>query len=509
MAGGLSASEVFAALSADGFGGLRAFLVRQRWFAAKTRGVDAVRVADWAVLDPRRPLLLFLLDVDGDRYFLPVAVVDAGAGDAIARVGSRSIVDAHGVPELSRVLLDAIATGRDVRGARGRFVGRPLLPWAGPDSSRVASIDVRLLSGEQSNTSIALGRELILKSFRRPRFGVNPEIEMTRFLTERTAFRHAPALVGWMDYAGDDGDVAAVAVVQGFIANSGDGWRYVLTELGRDLDSFLSGDRPGATAVTAAGSLAGDSLIRDIECLGAVTGGLHAALASDASDTEFAPEPVTPEDRSRWTIEIGSAVRRLSSIASGPAPDQHVARALRDLVGDPETVAQRIARDLDLLGSMRAHKIRCHGDYHLGQVLKTPDAFAVIDFEGEPLRSLDERRAKQSPLRDVAGMLRSFNYAASSALLERPPEARARAGAWLEEWERRARDAFLDGYLSAVAASRAPLAPPSRRDLARACAPFEIDKACYELDYELNNRPAWVQIPLAGLTRLLAGATAA
>ena len=264
----------------------------------------------------------------------------------------------------------------------------------------------------------------------------------------------------------------------------------------------------GATVLRALGRAAGnarraspdDPLIREMRELGRVTGELHAGLASDSVDPAFAPEPVTAEDARRWESGIAAALDRASSNADRGDPE--LARALRGVsAGGDGTIAIRAG--LDLLAAAGAHKIRCHGDYHLGQVLKTRDSFVVIDFEGEPGRPIAERRAKQSPLRDVAGMLRSLNYAVNTVGREREVGDRAQAALWLESWERLARDAFLDGYASATGRSPVRLVPPSRDELLRACAPFEIDKACYELAYELDNRPDWVAIPLAGLSRLL------
>ena len=213
----MTPSEVVAVLEGDGGAALGEFLRRQRWFAAKARGLDAVRIEDWAVLDQRGPLLLALLDVDGERYYLPLAVsASADEGDAIARVGSRMVVEGHADPAFGTKMLEAISAGREITGQAGSFRCRPMMPWAGPDGRDATAIDVQRLSGEQSNTSIALGRELILKSLRRPRPGVNPEIEITQFLTAR-GFPHVPRLVGWMDYAGAAGETATVSVLQGFV----------------------------------------------------------------------------------------------------------------------------------------------------------------------------------------------------------------------------------------------------------------------------------------------------
>jgi maltose alpha-D-glucosyltransferase / alpha-amylase len=492
----VKADDVVAALRADGGAALKAFLRSRRWFAGKARGIEDVQVVDWAVVDSDGALLLTLLDVDRDRYFVPLAASsEESAGEAIARVGGRAIVDGHALASFGRTMVRDIARGRDIAAQRGRFVCRPVLPWAGPDPSRIGDLHERQFSGEQSNTSVAVGPELILKSVRRPRRGVNPEVEITDLLTRRTAFRHIAPLIGWVDYIDETGEASAVSVLQGFVQNTGDGWRHVVDALRRSVDAVEA--IPGQSLPE--GPSERDPLVREMRELGRVTGGLHAALASDADTPAFAPERMTPADAARWGAEIVAALARLGAAA---AADARIARALGGAIGTGAHEA-RVQADLDRLAAAGGHKIRCHGDYHLGQVLKTADSFVVIDFEGEPSRPLAERRAKHTPLRDVAGMLRSFNYAVHTVLRERPPEQQPRAAAWLDAWEHLARGAFLDGYASGVRESAVRLVPDGRADLERACAPFEIDKACYELGYELDNRPDWVPIPLAGLARLL------
>jgi trehalose synthase-fused probable maltokinase len=270
---------------------------------------------------------------------------------------------------------------------------------------------------------------------------------------------------------------ATLAVLQEFVANTGDGWRYVLAALeGR------------GTAIEQAA----DPLIEDMRRLGEITGGLHVALASDPSDPDFAPQPVGPADIARWTSGIARDL---------DAPD--IRRLLARSPALADGAADRVTRALAALDRLAGTvKTRVHGDYHLGQVLRTGDGFAIIDFEGEPARPLAERRARQAPLRDVAGMLRSLDYAAHAVAFAATAE-RARALAALTAWEQRARRAFLGGYRAAAARSPVALLPTAETDLVAACAAFELEKACYELRYEMNNRPDWIAIPLAGITRIL------
>jgi trehalose synthase-fused probable maltokinase len=466
-------AALVALLSGPGRSDLARFLIRQRWFAAKTRGIAAVEVLDWAVLDPDGPLVLLLLAVDGDPYYVPVTVSAEGAPEAaLARAGAEAVVDAHHDPRFGRRVLAAIAAGRSADGRHGRFAFRPTTGWAFPaDPDGLAA---RRLTGEQSNTSVVVG-DLVLKSLRRPEPGLNPDLEITRFLTTRTAFRHVPRLAGWVEYVGA-GEPATLAVLQEFVANTGDGWTHVVSTLaGRGADIAR---RP-------------DPLIEDVRRLGAITGGLHAALASDDRDADFRSEPVGRDDIAGWAGEIA---RELAAPVLGA-----------QLAGDAAPMTDAVARALAMLDRLAGAtaKIRIHGDYHLGQVLKTADGFVIIDFEGEPARPLAERRRKQPALRDVAGMLRSLDYAAHAVAFRRPEPERAAALAALTAWEAQARDAFLAGYLDEVTRSPTPLVPGTAEALLSAVAPFELQKAAYELRYELDNRPDWVAIPLAGIRRIL------
>ena len=466
-------AALVALLSGPGRSDLARFLIRQRWFAAKTRGIAAADVLDWAVLDPDGPLVLLLLAVDGDPYYVPVTVSAEAAPEAtLARAGAEAVVDAHHDPRFGRRVLAAIASARSAEGRHGRFAFRPTSGWAfPPDPDTLAA---RRLTGEQSNTSVVVG-DLVLKSLRRPQPGLNPDLEITRFLTTRTGFRDVPRLAGWVEYTGG-GEPAILAVLQEFVPNTGDGWTHVVSTLAARGTAIER--RP-------------DPLLEEVHRLGAITGGLHAALASDDRDPDFRPEPIGHDDVARWAGEI---TRELA------APD------VRGRLGaDGGQVADAVARALGALDGLAGAtvKIRGHGDYHLGQVLKTPGGFVIIDFEGEPARPLAERRQKQSALRDVAGMLRSLDYAAHAVAFRHPEAERAAALSALTTWEAQARHAFLTGYGSAVTESSAPLVPAAGQALRAACAPFELQKAAYELRYELDNRPDWVAIPLAGIKRIL------
>ena len=318
----------------------------------------------------------------------------------------------------------------------------------------------RPIVAEQSNSSVVFGDELILKVFRRVEPGINPDLEISRFLTEH-GFAQTPALAGWYEIEGRNLD-ATLGMLQHHVAGARDGWELALEELESDPEAFLG--RVGR--------------------LGEVVGRMHAVLGSDAGDPAFAPEEPSNESLALLTATI----------------DEEIEQVFLD-IGEREQAAEIAGRGEEVRDLLRmltqvavgGRVIRHHGDLHLGQTLYADGDWMVLDFEGEPARTLAERRRKRAPLRDVAGMLRSFAYAASAIEFQRG--APAPAG-----WEERARQAFLDGYFRTVDPS---LLPPGQSATEQLLAIFELEKAVYELRYELNNRPDWIGIPVAGIRRLL------
>ncbi|MBA3328810.1 MAG: hypothetical protein H0T43_10975 [Solirubrobacterales bacterium] len=320
---------------------------------------------------------------------------------------------------------------------------------------------IRAMGAEQSNSSVIFGDRLVLKAFRRLEPGDNPELEMLRFLSARE-FENIAALAGWYEFSGELMD-ATLGVLQDYVPEARDGWELAL-------------DDPGG-------------LLHRVGELGAATGRMHTTLGSDAADPDFAPEEPSAEALSLLTATI----------------DEQIERAFIDLPDHPGVApiagrGEEIRDRLQLMShvGVGGRLIRHHGDLHLGQTLLRdgggPDSrWIILDFEGEPARPLLERRRKRSPLRDVAGMLRSFAYAASASQIVRGVPAP-------EGWEAQARTEFLAAYLDAVEPS---LLPAGRAATEKLLAIFELEKAVYELRYELNNRPDWVGIPVAGIARLL------
>jgi trehalose synthase-fused probable maltokinase len=442
---------------------LAAWIGAQRWFAAKDRRIARVQVEDRVGVG--RVVLLVvrvrLDDTSEDRYAIPLAP-------------GGEIVDALDGDHYSAALFALIGDGGRLPGEHGGIVGRPTRAFPVGDRP----VGARRLAGEQSNTSVILGEVAILKHFRRLAAGPNPEQEITGFLTERTAFRHAPRLYGHVDYLDASGEVAALAVAHEVVRGADDGWAWIVGQL-RELFARGPGhpeDREGLVAL-ASGPLGA------LERLGEHTAALHAALASVTEDPAFAPEPITPADAERWA----DGVRRQIATAAAAAPT-------RDIPAAPDVRGALAA----LVG--RA-KIRHHGDFHLGQTLYRPGAGAwvLLDFEGEPLRPLAERRRKASPLRDVAGMLRSIDYAGVTAAAD-PADPRAAS------WRDVASAAFVRGYRRVARA--AAFVPRTDAAFDRAVAAFVVEKAAYEVVYEASHRPEWIGIPVEGL-RLAVRALAA
>jgi len=442
---------------------LREFVIAQRWFGAKSREVAHFRVLETIPLT-EQPLGLAVLEVEflpgtHELYQLPIGARPEGewSEGVICTNEGMTIYDAMSDPDTARRLVRLIAGDTEIETGQGTAEFRPAAAGL-PAEIR----DVRPMGAEQSNSSVVLDERFVLKAYRRLGAGPNPELEILRFLTERD-FPHIAALRGWYGHTGRLIDTT-LGIVQDFLTGATDGWDLALADLREDPKRFVARAR----------------------ALGEVTGRLHTALASDAQDPAFAPEDTSTEALGLLTATVDEEIEKVFL----DLPDDR--EDLAPIRGRGEEVRERL-RMLTQVGSA-GRVIRHHGDYHLGQVMHVGDGdWVVLDFEGEPARTLIERRRKRSPLRDVAGMLRSFAYAATASELLHG--AAAPAG-----WEEQVRAAYLDGYVEETDQS---LLPPGRAGVERLLAVFELEKAVYELRYELDNRPDWVKIPVAGITRLL------
>jgi maltokinase len=443
---------------------LREFVVAQRWFGSKSREVAHFRVLETIPLTAQ-PVGLAVLEVEflpgtHELYQLPIGAKPEGewSKGVICTNDGMTIYDAMTDPDTARQLVRLIAANTDIETGQGTAEFRPV-----GDAALPAEIGaVRPMGAEQSNSSVVLDEKYVLKAYRRLGAGPNPELEILRFLTERD-FPHIAALRGWYGHSGRLID-ATFGIVQDFLSGATDGWDLALADLREDPSRFIARAR----------------------ALGEVTGRMHTVLGSENQDPAFAPEDTSAEALGLITATVDEEIERIFVDLPDDLP------ALEPIRGRGQEVRDQLRR-LTQVGSA-GRVIRHHGDYHLGQVMHTADGdWVVLDFEGEPARSLIERRRKRSPLRDVAGMLRSFAYAATaSELLHGAP---APAG-----WEEAVRAAYLDGYVEETDQS---LLPPGRAAVERLLAVFELEKAVYELRYELDNRPDWGKIPVAGIARLL------
>jgi maltokinase len=424
------------------------FVTSQRWFGSKTREVMHSTIVDRAMLreeDP--PLELLLVET---RF-------ETGTHETYQLLaGQDHELDALADPRQVRELVHMMRTNTKLPAGEGIVEFASVEPFAGVGHELR---EARAVGAEQSNTSIVFDEELILKVFRRLEAGINPELELLRFLTEHE-FENIAQLDGWYAYAGRQMD-ATLGILQQFVAGE-DGWDRALATMGGEAERFL------------------DSLRR----LGEATGRMHAVLGSDVDDPAFCPEDTSGESLGLLTATVDEEIESIFMDLPEDNPE------LEPIRGRGEEVRERLRMLTNLGGAGRV--IRHHGDFHLGQTLWADDDWVILDFEGEPARSLPERRRKRSPLRDVAGMLRSFAYAASAAPLQRSVDPPA-------DWEERARRQFLDGYGQTVDQRLVP----SGASLDKLLRVFELEKAVYELRYELNNRPDWVKIPVAGIVRML------
>ena len=511
-----------------------------RWFGGKARKVRSVSVAGMIPVPIHsHDAQLIILDVvyaegEAESYFLPMSFVSAeraaeiqqAAPQAvIARLKSKQngasadglLVDALYDREFQKALFDAIARRRSFKGKSGEILAVPSKLFRALRGTSETSLEPALLKRDQSNTSIVYGEKIVLKVFRRLQEGVNPDLEIGRFLSEKTSFEYIPKLAGCLELHQTNKRVAILGIMQGWVRNEGDAWRYTLDHLG----DFFEGSaalailppelcRPQGHAVDFIERDVPEMVRADIGAylssaalLGRRTGEFHVALASDASDPDFAAESFTPFYRraayqSMRTLADRALAALRDRVKSLP---EHLRGEAEHVLALRNEIFNRFRFIVD--EKITAMRIRSHGDYHLGQVLFTGKDFVITDFEGEPAQPIGERRSKRSPLRDVAGMLRSFDYAALTALKSRDIRSAdmARLTAAAKCWVFWVSVVFLKNYLESSRSGG--FLPASAQELKSLLNLFLLQKAVYELNYELNNRPDWVAIPLQGILEIM------
>ena len=494
-----------------------------RWFRGKARTIRGIEVLDQLPLRAAPDEIVLVITrvsyavEDPEVYVLPLAVAAADDSSALRlplfelprSPGRRVVYDPSGGEEFSQLLLDVFVRER-TRGVRGAITATPtpaLRAWAAHD--RPAA---RQSTGEQSNTTVFFGREFMLKLFRQLEAGENPDVELSEFLWTR-GYRHIPEPLGSVRYAGEF--VATLGLAQRFVASEGTAWDATLVILQRSFERARTLEPPSARPASdplkgAAAESARAPILEPYSAfaaqLGRRTAELHLALASDATAPAFSPEPFSIDYQQRMVRATRERVDRAYEL---------LARQLAGLSPELTTLAERVFAVRGELGAklgvlewmpIHASRIRCHGDFHLGQVLYGAGDFTMLDFEGEPAQPLERRREKGSALYDVCGMLRSFHYAVTVAWQGdgREPGDRSALEHWGDAWYHGASAVYLSAYMERAhdAGASAVFLPESRDELGALLRLHLIDKCCYEISYELNNRPAWVGVPMAGLISL-------
>jgi maltose alpha-D-glucosyltransferase/alpha-amylase len=492
------------------------YIEGRRWFAQKGETVKRAKLVDHGLWE--RDDLSWLLgqyDVEAGaetvRYFIPLALAWEETDDArvrnlkaatVAKVRQQANVGvmADAFPDVAfcRAMVETIGQGHELATLHGklRFVPtRAFRDIAGPD---VSKLELGRPKTQGSNSVVSLSERLFLKGYRRVRPGLNPELEMGRFLTEVARFPNCVPVAGALEYIDADGTPSTLALLQAYLPNEGDGWSYTIDYLERFIEEHATAKHPVAPDVHG-------GFLPLMQTLGTRTAELHRALASSTRDPAFDPEPFIAADLVEWKrsllADVSTTLEALEQRRNDLPPT--VRAETYSLVQGRDRLIAHIENCSAPQGTTL--KTRYHGDYHLGQVLLSNHDFVIIDFEGEPARPLSERRTKHSPLRDVAGMLRSFDYARWTAL--RHAADGGKDLTVLEplatQWEREVRRTFIAAYEEATRESGLYADFLETRDLLELA---ELEKALYELRYELGNRPDWVTIPLRGILSLVAGA---
>lgn len=506
------------------------YLQNQRWFRAKARKIRSVSLIDSVGLplsDARALIALIRVEFEEGHYQSYVIPLfhsprpDAGESESlILRLHSIEsapetvLTDALASQEFLRALLTAIEGGLTFRGECGTLLAHPSVVLKGQISEPESKLPARVLKVEQSNTSIVYGDRFILKFYRSVEEGVSPDFEVGQFLTEVVHFPNTPQVGGSLEYRTDEGKTLTLGILQEFVPNQGDAWSFTLrslkdltTDIGTgDVQKSSSGSRPGAGRISGWHERL-ETHVSWMGLLGKRTAEMHVALASAKAEPAFSPEPFTHTFREMLRTSLHDmAVRNFdllnSKLNTLPEPLQQAAKSAVELEDQVLLTFHTI-----LEKSRQAMRTRIHGDYHLGQVLFTGSDFMIIDFEGEPAKAIEERRAKRSPLQDLAGMLRSFQYAERAAYLEishrvdQPLGDVSAIGEMLARWRRAAARRFIEEYR--CAAEGASFLPERWEDAEELLRLHLLEKAIYELGYELNNRPNWLSIPLSGIEELV------
>jgi maltose alpha-D-glucosyltransferase/alpha-amylase len=490
------------------------YLAGQRWFAGKGQGLPSVTVTDigrWQRKQQTWLLMVVSAQFPADaaqQYLLPLALewgserAGPRAAHTLARVRQRAatgiLYDAFADEDFVRTLISALHERASVQIGSGtlRFTPTKALDQLLP--KRLAQAAVRP-TAESSNLTFVVGEALFLKAYRRLRGGAHPEWELGRFLTERSPCPAVTQTAGAIILERPSAESTSVALVQAAVRNQGDGWKYTLRYLERSLDDAVAGATDGKTGTADHGSY-----LLLVQALGARTADLHRALATTTGDPSFDPEPFTSERVAEWAAAIGNELD--ATLYTLRARRRELPADAQEAAGHAIDAAQRLHAVIDkhAAGPTTGLAIRLHGDYHLGQVLVTRNDFVITDLEGEPGRPLAERRRKHTVLKDIAAMLRSFDYArvvAAQQFTAKPGSGLDDIRLFLDDWRARVHAAFRAAYRQAIGDN--PVLPHAAAEVERLEVLATIERLLYEVRYELANRPELVAVPLADLTALL------
>jgi maltose alpha-D-glucosyltransferase/alpha-amylase len=506
------------------------YLSKQHWFDGKSRRMHSVRILDWAQLE-RLKSALALVEIQYETgpvetYLLPLAIALDKSAEQLREAEPNAVLAAIATPEGKGVLHDAIfdddscaallsliENTRELPSRRGLIRGVRGAAFSAVRGEAVPLLAVRRAAGEQSDSSVVFGDRLIMNLFRRYEAGPNPDSEIEKYLTEVAHFDRTPPYAGSIEYLRDNAEPGQLGMLQGLVANEGDGWKWTMEEVERYYENCAAVPFPQGVPEEKqnlmelleqpVSPLARDHVgiyLDSASTLGRRTAELHRALASPVGDSAFTPEPLRSQDLQSLLSQMHEGAtrafdalkRNLSSL-----PDDVVDLAAL-VLGQRRQILEYFR--IPAGDGIHGLRLRIHGDYHLGRVLRVKTDYIILGFAGEPGRSLAERRAKQSPLKDVAGMLRSFSYAAYVTLMShtaRRSEGIARLEPWARLWERSTAAAFLRAYRETTLG--AEFLPSEPQDFQKLLGAYWLDKALYQLLYELNNRPAWVRAPLMGI----------
>lgn len=517
---------------------LPSYVMSCRWFGGKAREIQEIKIVEnITIKEGLSAIQLLLLDIKyneglSNTCLLPVSfstgekaegIVIRDPNAVIAHIKSESlegiIYDSIYDEEFRKYLVEMVAKKRIFRGFQGKLVTYTGMALKKHKLKELSNEKSQVLKTDQTNSSIIYNRQLIFKFYRRLDEGVNPDLEIGRFLSEKVSFPHVPEFGGAIEYLRQGFEPVVVGMLQSFVANEGNAWTYTLDWVERYCERVLTKKesireipKVSATFVEIAfqeiplllQELIDGSHLQMVSLLGKRTAELHMALSSEREDPNFAPEPFSILYQRSLYQSMQTQTKRIFELLRKnirKLPDNS-----KQLISEVVSLEKQITENFAALlkKKISAMKIRVHGDYHLGQVLYTGNDFVIIDFEGEPERSLGERRLKKSPLRDVAGMIRSFHYAAHSALMKRlsfSVEDISALEPWAELWHRYVGGTFLRAYLKTI--ENTALVPKDKECCDVLLRAFLLEKAVYELGYELNNRPEWIAIPLRGIKHLM------